>query len=123
MDQNKALNSLLECADLISMLEDLSNISAKGAFSPTTIAGLRITLRNIREQILAGHDALAQILITGKGLEQRPAAQQNNVGISTQPREPMIVGGGIRAQGISQETPVIQRRDLRSTLEKVIENS
>jgi len=107
VDQNKTLNSLLECADLIAMLEEL--VSSKNGNSAATASGLRITLRNIREQILMGHDSLAQVLISRKAPEA-VAAPANNQPVTS-------VQSVLQAQN-----PVFQRKDLRATIEKALDN-
>ncbi len=108
VDQNKALNSLLECADLIAMLDDL--MASKNGSSAASVSGVRITLRNIREHILAGHDSLAQILISKKAPETAAAAQSNGI---------------TSVQSVVQQAqnPAFQRKDLRATIEKVLDNS
>lgn len=135
MDQHKALNALLESADLISMLEELANASSKNGFTTASIAGLRITLRNVREQILNSHDELAQTIIArAKSAEAITAPNRANQNLQSstiaQQRETLIVGGragemnvASRSSANSNESSVIQRKDLRAAIEKVMDNS
>lgn len=58
-DQNKALVRLLESADLVRMLEDLLSPASYSKLSGAVLSGVRVTLRNVREGILASHDSLA----------------------------------------------------------------
>lgn len=119
MDQTKALNAILESADLISMLEELANASARGGM--TSIAGLRITLRNIREQLLASHDCLAPVVLSRETQNaeaaQRVVAPQNQTIITQRP------GEVISRNGNSGENQPFTRKDLRATIERVLENS
>lgn len=57
MDQSRALRQLMEAADLVFMLEELT---ANGKqLSASSISGLRLTLRGVREALVRSHDALA----------------------------------------------------------------
>ncbi|MCO6429933.1 MAG: hypothetical protein J5J00_03665 [Deltaproteobacteria bacterium] len=78
MEQSQALHKLLESADLIKMVEDLTNAGAYDKLSASGLAGIRITLRSIRENILASHDLLAGNLVQQSRLSmepRQPAAQ------------------------------------------------
>ena len=125
MEQSAALNRLLEATDLVGLIEDLLNAS-NGKLSPTAMSGLKITLRNIREGVLASHDVLAQEMVsrakahvaTGAVAPTTPAAQGDRT-----------VFGSIKDSPISQRGPVLTesdktrytRHDLRASLEKVID--
>ncbi|MFM1848897.1 MAG: hypothetical protein RL417_2371 [Pseudomonadota bacterium] len=97
MEETRALLRLLEAADLIGMVEELS-AHPRGELSPIARAGLRVTLKNVRESILASHDSLAQGLCHKTAEPPRP----------TQSTE-------------APNTPRFERRDLRATIEKFIE--
>ncbi|MBN8550355.1 MAG: hypothetical protein J0M12_13655 [Deltaproteobacteria bacterium] len=99
MEQSKALTRLLEAADLTGMLEDLAQSATTGKLTPASLAGMRITLHNIREAILSSHDTLASSLVS------RARAQSEREGdLSTPPARPMPA------------------RDLRTSLEKFVDS-
>lgn len=58
MDHSAALHKLMEAAALVGMVEELANPGTFERLSPSSLSGLRITLRTIRESIVASHDAL-----------------------------------------------------------------
>ncbi len=93
MDESNALMRLLEAADLVGMVEELT-ARPRDELSPTARAGLRVTLKNVRESILKSHDALATGMVANA---------------SKAPREQ------------AASAPKFERRDLRSTIEKFIE--
>ena len=97
MDKSRALNTLIEAADLVSMLEELTKAAdQKGAGS---LPGMRITLRSIKDRVLAGHDVLAREILS-------------NANSTTSRRT-----GDASSALISEQSPV-RRRDLRSAVEK-----
>jgi hypothetical protein len=98
MEQSKALTKLLEAADLTGMLEDLANSALAGKLTPSSLAGMRITLDRIRETILSSHDALASGLVT----QSRSRTEQSE---TTTP----------------QVLRPIAPRDLRASIEKFVE--
>ncbi len=117
MDESKALHQLTESADLISMLEALSNVASADQIAPTSWAGFRVTLRNVRETILASHDSLASNLL------QRAKAR---IDFSTDDQVSRSVHNGASAKnGNSAEAPPIkfERRDLKASLEKYVEKT
>lgn len=63
MDRSKALQKILESADLVGMVQDLTDPSRKEAFTPSSWSGMRITLRTVREILLEAHKSLAQELV------------------------------------------------------------
>jgi len=81
MDQTKALIKLLESADLIRMIEDLTNPSLSSQLSASALGGIRVTLRNVREAILISHDALVADF-------NKPVAQSQSPGERPQERQP-----------------------------------
>lgn len=98
MEQSKALTRLLEAADLTGMLEDLANSASSGKLSPASLAGMRITLHNIRETILSSHDMLASSLVS------RSRSQSEREGTEAAPT-----------------ARAMAPRDLRTSLEKFVE--
>ena len=63
MDQSKALTNIKEMAELVGMIEDLTNPGRSDSLSAASWAGMRITLRNVREQLLLSHRTLAGGLV------------------------------------------------------------
>jgi hypothetical protein len=102
MEESKALNRIMEAADLAAMVEEMTSPATLEKLSATSLSGIRITLKNIRELLVASHDVLAADFMT----RARSAA----------PRQPGM------AERIETATasPIV-RRDLRASLEKVIE--
>ena len=111
MEQHKALNALLESADLIAMLEELTSGTSRNLLSGPGLSGIRITLRTIREHILNSHDTLAQAL-SSRIREGGGAPLQSPI------RESTVVMNG-RANPENAATTV--RTSLRASLEKAIE--
>jgi hypothetical protein len=111
MEQGRALQALVEAADLVRMLEDITNPSVLSSISAASMAGVRVTLKNVRESILASHDTLAAQVIHRARVHLdaslQTAASAADLGADN--------GGGV------SETPVMSRRDLRASLEKLIE--
>lgn len=93
MDETKALLNLLEAADLVGMVEELSS-RPKDDLSPIVRAGLRVALKHVREGILKSHDTLAA---------------------------GMVAHASSPVRGAERDTPTFERRDLRATIEKFIE--
>lgn len=118
MDQNTALQKLLEIADLSKMVEDLVAPGNLERLAPASLSGIRVTLRSIRETTLACHDSLAG------GLTQRAPArvesESQNVLAEVTPRadSPAIV-----RPPTPIEQPRMVKKDLRSSLGQLIERS
>ena len=128
MDQSKALQKLTESADLIGMIEDLVRVSQSERLSAATISGMRHTLRNIRESILASHDQFASDLVIHS--RSRNDSLQGTLGTSTAASssegdrgEPIQNGSfGPMAAGLSDPSRLgIRRQSLRASLEKISE--
>ena len=103
MEQSKALSRMLEAADLVTMLEDLTAAASGSKLSPASMSGMRLTLRNIREAILASHDTFASSLVSLSRVatENMQSDEQESDTDSTQ--------------------AIIKRKDLRASLEKFID--
>lgn len=121
MDHSTALNKLLEAADLIGMLEDLTN-SSGGKIGPSSVAGMRITLRGLRDSVLQSHDTLAQEVV---GRAQAKMAQQNHAitSVSTTLAPQNIERSEISPAASSSDMNRVQftKKDLRASLERIIE--
>ena len=98
MEQSKALTRLLEAADLTGMLEDLANSASSGKLTPASLAGMRLTLHNIRDTILSSHDTLASSLVS------RSRTQSEREGEAT-----------------ATASRAMPPRDLRTSLEKFVD--
>lgn len=123
---SNALNKLLESADLIKMLEDLTS---PGTLSGSSIAGLRLTLKNVREAVLASHDALAENVVS----RAKSAVSAENAATEaarTQAARPDSSESALKTEIITgARSPIISdsqriqmtRRDLRASLEKMVD--
>jgi len=112
MDQSKALHRLREAADLVGMIEDLLDPSRTESLSPASWAGMRVTLKGIRESMVESHTVLTRDLVN----RARGAAQTNSTEKpqSTTNNSDQIAVGKERNLG---ESP-IQRRTLASSMER-----
>lgn len=102
MEQSTSLTRLLEAADLLGMVEELNNPATVSKLSPSTLAGMRITIRSAREMILASHDRLASSLVSQS--RARSQAEQEAQPTATAPK---------------MGAP----RDLRASLERFIDKA
>lgn len=106
MEQTKALQGLMESADLVKMLEDIIGVGAIDRLSPASLSGMRITLKGVRETILTSHDALASDMIKRSQVVGTNANQ----------------GGAVEKEISSASGEAgFARRDLRSTIDRVRE--
>ncbi|MBX7137308.1 MAG: hypothetical protein K1X83_04920 [Oligoflexia bacterium] len=120
MDQSKALHQLIEASDLIGMLEALTSNQSVDALGSSPWAGLRITLRHIKEMIHNSHDVLAADLVNRARARMESAAAP-----APQPSAPELQSSSNQA---SRQTTIIenggiklQRKDLRAQLEKFVD--
>ena len=127
MEQSKAITKLMEVADLAAMVEDMMSPTMMSHLSPGSWAGMRVTMRNIRESLVACHDSLASDVVARARLSQpaesmaKTAAPSGSLASRVElQREPA------RAQSINLTSPAsasgegAKSRDLRSTLEKAL---
>lgn len=117
MEQSKALNRLLEAADFLSMLEDLTNPSVISKLNSGTISGLRLTIKNVRETVLASHDALAASLVA----KSRASLNANTSSSAESSRERAEQQATYQVIQPEQNMPQAKRHDLRASLERIIE--
>lgn len=135
MEESNALHRLTEAADLIRMVEELTAPSAFEKLSSSSIAGMRITLRNIRETVLSSHDTLAENLVNRSRLAGEraaiPAAPANGL---TKPATTILTPETSKIDSVNlldnatsaranltdrQTNASFTRRDLRASLEKL----
>ena len=112
MEQTRALMRLLEAAELLGMVEDLT-LGGRESLTPAVRAGVRLTLKNVRETILGSHDALAAELMARVGMP--PLASRDEATPAEAP------SAAPPAAARAKEAPNFSRRDLRSAIEKFIE--
>lgn len=117
MDNSKALVRLTEAADLIAMVDELLAAAGNGSANPSTWSGIRITLRSVRESVLASHDTLAADFIhRARGATGSIPVADND---HTRPAPSFSVNRP-QSEGKSSEPRIsIGRKDLRSTVEQI----
>lgn len=120
MDQSKALNRLIEAADLVGMIEDLTDPGRIESLSAASLSGLRITLRGVRDTILSSHGALASDLVSrakSSTMSQISENRQRSTQLSQRvAKESMPTP----QKSESSAAPQITRKDLRAALEKAV---
>lgn len=110
MEQSKALQALMESADLLHMLEDIIAIGAIDKISPASLSGMRVTMKRVRKSILSSHDALASDLIA------RSKSQMESQSIT----KPLRAGLEVEREQKTEEATQ-SKRDLRATIEQARE--
>ena len=137
MEESKALHKLLEIADLVGMVEEMMSPASSERLSPASWSGMRITLRNVRDMVQASHATLAGDLVNRSRAAlqaSNPAAQSMPVAVEHSTRS--LASEERAANSVRSESPMIARpvngtsdsskiqmtrRDLKASLEKVIE--
>lgn len=109
MDNTNHLKNLLEASDLLAMLEELIQNSG-GKLNPSTLSGLRLSIRNAKEIVLSSHDSIAQALLQRNKQDASSAAHATSQALSSGSQ-------AVSVQGMAQQA---QRKDLRSSLERII---
>lgn len=111
--QSQALHDLVESADLVRMIEDLTSPSNIENISSASWSGMRITLRQIREIIARSHNVLAKDLIErSKGAVA--ASTQSSAGAQA-----ASASGGADRSAAPQTN--FTRRDLKASIERYVE--
>jgi hypothetical protein len=108
--QSQALHQIAEAADLIRMIEDLTNPTNLENLSSSSWSGMRITLRQIRESVMSSHNVLSNELIS----RSKAAATQAPRTAAPQTVAPSASNEAPRAAGYS-------RQDLKTSLERYVE--
>ena len=129
MEESRALAKLLDAADLVSMLEDLTQAGTLQRMSEGSIAGVRLTLQSVREHILSSHSTLASFIADTHVVSQAqapqvtPALHANHEPIAlTQPLGHSIERVVTNAPPPPPiQRPMMTRRDLRASLEKLMD--
>lgn len=131
MEESKALHVLLESSDLLGMVEELLLARERGQVSQAASSGMRLTIRNVREMIVASQIALSSNIAARRraesaAAEEAPASQE----FSNLPRSPIV--RPMRAESANPNTTSatpdsnrlqMTRKDLRASLEKIIEKT
>lgn len=105
MEQTAALRNLLDTADLLAMLDELLTHSS-GRVSAAALSGIKVSIKNARDNVLSSHDALAQGVIQ----KAKPAS------------EATIARPQQSASASTSGAPAFDRKDLRASLERMIES-
>ena len=114
MDQTKSLHTLLEVADLLAMVEDLSDPERVQRLSAASWAGMRITLRNSRERLLESHSDLSRGVVS--------SARSSESSQSKGSEQTRILTAQDEARASSQQAAnAASQRDLKSELERFVE--
>lgn len=134
MDQSKALHKLLEAADLIGMVEDLTEPKRIENLSAASWTGMRITLRTVREAILASHNTLAKDLVERSRISSQVAQSRPAPQTTTQPAaQTKIATSGTNAapaaptaaaqmaQSRAAQDRAAQTGKLKQTIERFVE--
>lgn len=137
MDQSTALHRLLEAADLIKMVEDLTAAGTFEKLAPSSLSGVRITLRQVKDNILASHDTLAGGLVARARNQQIESQAANNTATpattnsaanqAASPAETKSDLTSVKSEDgkssvlADPDRLPIRRRDLRSSLEQLVE--
>ena len=118
MEQAKALQGLLDAADLTKMVEEMTRPGSLEALSTSALAGLRLTLSHIRGQILLSHDALAAQWVQDSrrgepaSIELEETVSQEGMNGKPSINNTILSSGG---------APRVNRQTLRASLERMIE--
>jgi len=119
MEQSKALQALKEAGDLVRMLEEITHPNVLASLSAASMPGVRITLKNVRESIISSHDALA-----GQVIQRAKVQLDSNAGSGIH----SVNGTALHPERLTskpqgEQAPVLSRKDLRASIEKIIEKS
>ncbi len=129
MDQSKALQKLLEAADLTKMIEDLMDPSRSESILSSS-SGIRITLKNIRETILSSQGVLAKDFVArarsnagaqqGAPLSSSVTTHKTSSNGAQDEASNPVINGPNSSRGASPEIRSAQlgQRSLRSSIEQ-----
>lgn len=148
MEQSNALHKLMEAADLVKMLEELTAPGRIERLSSSSLSGLRITLRNIRQSMIESHSTLTAQLVDRSPTQNAERPQANGAreatsqsaiqaqlptqtaGLSANPNAALTSAtaaglGNPIAKSVLSDSQRVQfaRRDLRASIEKIVERS
>lgn len=127
MERTKALAALQDAADLCKMVEEMM---APGMAErlPSTQAGIRVAIRNVRESIVTARDSLARDLVAAaRAARAEPSVNTASAAVEedVELRRPEVMAPAQKPIShdalFSSGTRVLGRNDLRSTVEKLVE--
>ena len=113
MEEAKALQKLIEAGDLVRMVEDLLKPGVLEKLSASSLSGVRITLKSVREGIILSHDALASDLVVRAKTGAESVNIEQAAYLSTESDSGLSLSGSQSGQ--------LTRGDLRAALEKVVD--
>lgn len=146
MEESKALHRLVEAQDLVGMIETMLSPEMADKLSPSAWSGLRITLRSVREMIGTSHAAMANDFVSrSKSAFATTSSSQASSGTERISRQesftrsepvrsdsPIIHSSSPMASQVSasagatdniRANPGLSRRDLKASLERLVERS
>ncbi|RMG45489.1 MAG: hypothetical protein D6719_00220 [Candidatus Dadabacteria bacterium] len=112
MEQSKALSKLREANDLLEMIEELINPGTMERLSSASWAGIRHTLRNARESLMAGHDTFAREFIG------RARARASTVASK---KDSISQNGPSASAAITAKSTASKGDELRSSIERYVQ--
>ena len=127
MEQSNALHKLTEAVDLIRMVEEITSPSSYDKLSASSLAGIRITLRTIRESVISSHDVLAESYVeAGRVPNINNSNGQAKTTTIIAPEAGKVDSVNLldnatssRANLTDRPSMPFTRRDLRASLEKL----
>ena len=145
MEESKALHRLVEAQDLVGMIETMLSPEMTERLTPSAWSGLRITLRSVREMIGSSHAAMANDLVSrsksslahsASAPAERAARQEMFARVEQSKAESPIIHGsasgspllsGAGAASVPSDNiranPGLSRRDLKASLERLVDRS
>jgi len=121
MEQSKALHKLAEASDLILLLEDMISTEHSDRIAPSSWAGIRILMKSVRESIQQSRSVLAQDLITRS--KEVTADLSSRAGLAAKVETFVTPNTQVHSpiQQTASSDVMMQRKDLKSSLERFIE--
>ena len=120
MDRSRALNTLAEAADLARMLEELMAPNQVEKLA-TTLGGMRVSIRSLREMIANSHDALAREFINQARSRVGAEEAQRSQATQRKPEAESMVARTSTAPTAMTSPEGSARRDLRSAIDRIVE--
>lgn len=126
MDQSKALQRLTEAADLTAMVEELLKGAQNDKALNTGMPGIRLTLKSIREAILASHDVFAGEMVARSRGRAESTVLPVSASSDSQATTKMLTAPTTEPSSSATEPTVmdptrlgLRRRDLRAAIERL----
>ena len=121
MDQSKALHRLREAADLVGMIEDLLHPARTETLSPASWAGMRVTLREIKDSMIESHTVLTKDLVNRARSAAQSAPTEKPSAAAITASNPNTASNGTSQMAIGERklgASPIQRQTLTSSVER-----